>query len=530
MRKTLITRALLVALALLVLMPALTLALAWYETFGRSVALLGGYATEIARRSVDARNEEQDLVARLKALPPQPPCSPAQMEQMRIASATQSYIQGVGVIDGTTIRCTTLVNLAHPLELGAPLRVSPDGQRSWTGVQLAEIPSARFKVDARSGFVVFMVANEVIDVLPPDSPVSVAHISLSARPWRLVRQRGSYDFASVLRDFDGVREHFWADEQLIVTRLIDSPPAAAMAAMDRATFLSEVWRSTREISLFSLPLLLALLATTSLVLRHQLSLRSQLKRAIHGRQFYIRYQPVIELASGRCVGAEALIHWKHPDGRATNPAHFIPAAERSGLIGRITKQVLELVAQDIQVLVRQHPEAHIAINLSAEDVNTPHTEQRLKRLVSDAGIEPRHIVVEVTESGLVRPEHAQDLLVTIRAGGFRVAIDDFGTGQSSLSYLATYELDYLKIDKKFVDALDSDGPGTKLAYHIIDIAKTLGLQMIAEGVETEGQHRRLQAAGVEYAQGWLFGKPMGMEELIAFMDGRRLSLPPLTSS
>lgn len=187
------------------------------------------------------------------------------------------------------------------------------------------------------------------------------------------------------------------------------------------------------------------------------------------------------------------------------------------MIVQITAQVMEMVARDTIELLRDHPDIHIAINFSADDLHSSETEARLQSLIANAGGTSRNILIEATERGFMSPEKAKGVLVSVRSKGFKVAIDDFGTGNSSLSYLATYDLDYLKIDKMFVDALGTDTPSSRVAFHIIAMAKSLDLQMIAEGVETEQQRDILRDAGVQFAQGWVFGRPMPMHELAAFI-------------
>ena len=361
-----------------------------------------------------------------------------------------------------------------------------------------------------------MVPDHVIDVLPDDSALAIAHIGRGGDGgWMLIRRRGQLDPAW-LRSYRGGTQTRGINGGLLVLHDAGDGDTAVLAAMPRAQLQVLWWQAMQH----ALPLaagaaLLALLAIGAL-LRRQTSLRADLVRALDDGEFYLRYQPVVALDSGRCVGAEALIRWQRSNGPPIGPAEFIPVAEEHALISRITDAVMALVTADAQALVAQHPAAHIGINLSAADINVPRIQARLQRMIERAGISAHNVMVEVNERGLIRPETARDILIAIRSSGYRVAIDAFGTGHSSLSYLATYDLDFLKIDKSFVDAIDSDAPTRTLAFHIIGIAKSLGLQMIAEEVETERQRQILRDAGVQYGQGWLFGKPMSMPELLDY--------------
>lgn len=195
------------------------------------------------------------------------------------------------------------------------------------------------------------------------------------------------------------------------------------------------------------------------------------------------------------------------------PDFFIPLAEANGIIGLITQQVFDLVARDAGTFLSRHPDFHIAVNLSAADMHSPTLRGQLDRLVERTGASSRSIIVEITERSLLNADLARDVTHDIRALGYDIAIDDFGTGYSSLSYLATLEVDYLKIDKIFIDAIGTEAPTSYVVQHIIEMAKSLKLRMIAEGVETEAQADFLRQRGVEFAQGWLFGKPMPFAEL-----------------
>ncbi|OLS64090.1 EAL domain-containing protein [Pseudomonas putida] len=253
------------------------------------------------------------------------------------------------------------------------------------------------------------------------------------------------------------------------------------------------------------------------------SMSSELQGALRRSELQVLYQPIFELASRRCVGAEALVRWRRPDGTLTSPELFIPLAENTGQIRQITDFVLQRVFEQLGQLLRANPQLYISVNLAACDVMVPRIGRVAARLLAIHHVAASQIAFEVTERGLIDVVVARDNLQALRAVGHQVLIDDFGTGYCSLAYLQTLPVDCLKIDKAFIDALGHDAASSGVAPHIIRMAHALQLRVIAEGIEYEDQAQLLNSEGVNYGQGWLFAHPLNARQFAELITrGRRL--------
>lgn len=258
-------------------------------------------------------------------------------------------------------------------------------------------------------------------------------------------------------------------------------------------------------------------ALAGLLMRRELSLEKALQQALRRGELEVDYQPLVDLATRRCVGAEALVRWRRADGQRVRPDLFIPQAEASGQICAITQRVIELVMQQMAELLRAYPTLYISVNLAAADIAQGRFVEVARQQLASQGVAARQLVWEVTERGLVDVEQACQLLGQLRQAGHRIAIDDFGTGYSSLSYLQRLPVDVLKIDKSFVDSLGMQAASSSVAPHIIDMARDLGLKVIAEGIESATQADTLQQLGAQVGQGFLFSRPLDASAFHAFV-------------
>ncbi|HTT86870.1 MAG TPA: EAL domain-containing protein [Acidimicrobiales bacterium] len=248
-----------------------------------------------------------------------------------------------------------------------------------------------------------------------------------------------------------------------------------------------------------------------------------LHRALERRELRIFYQPVVEVTGSRAVGVEALLRWDHPDQGLVAPSRFIPVAEESGLIIPIGTWVLHEACRQLrrwQTTRYGGLEGAVEVNLSARQVDDPQIVATVERILTETGVSPSRLTLEITESALMHdPSSALGVLHALKDLGVTLAIDDFGTGYSSLSYLQRFPLDILKVDKTFVDELGTAPRGSEIVAAVINLAHALGLQVIAEGVETDRQLGELERLGCDFAQGYLFSRPVPAHELTgAFTD------------
>jgi len=242
----------------------------------------------------------------------------------------------------------------------------------------------------------------------------------------------------------------------------------------------------------------------SIVRRHDL--KDELRRAIAERELIVQYQPIVDLNTGEPTAVEALVRWNHPGRGRIPPAEFIPLAEDTGLIVPLGRYVLEEACRCVN---ERHPGLRVQVNLSAIELEHPDLVETVTGVIERTGIAPERLVLEVTETLLVKDaERGAHTLEALRAIGVQLALDDFGTGYSSLSYLRNLPLDTLKIAREFVEGLAFSDHDAAFVRLIVGLAKTVGLKVVAEGIETRAQLDMLREIGCEFGQGYYFARPM----------------------
>jgi len=447
-------------------------------------------------------------------------CSPATMTEMRRAVFEHSYVREAGLFVGQSVMCNNLGPIEPPLLVTEPGRlvVPPPGEIHIVPPVHTLQGGNSIIVDyrVRDGVGVNVLVNPALiaQVLDPYVIGDDGRVVLVLADGRVLTPLAHADGPALPATLvPGLRRT--ASGLVSVAKADPYPVLGVVTASD-----SWMWRRWWQLSRWPMTAtFLAVLLTVAVVRRVRPSgdvLREELEEAISQGSMVVHYQPLVELGSGRWVGAEALVRWQHPTRGLVLPGEFIEQAERGGLIEALTIGVIRRARADLVHLVRIAPDFRVGVNLSKQDLESERVVAALDASFAEGDLLPR-VVFEITERSLIDEglEHAQALVARYTARGARFALDDFGTGYSGLSYLRHFALSYVKIDGSFVRAIDTEAVTANIVDGVIALARSLNLELVAEGVETDQQAAALRARGIRLAQGFLFARAMPFEEFEA---------------
>lgn len=445
------------------------------------------------------------------------PCSDAgRLRLQRFGMGSQIVKSTLYLQDGKVL-CSSSGALMQHLVLGPYSARTAGGISLYTQVHIPGLGDRQYVLVEQGGYGLLLYPDGLISPFArPDLSLgmfSVKDRHYGARSGRL-EQRWMDATGSVAG-----QGHF-IDEQagyMVVRRVLSPGITGLIVATPLSTIDARVDQFARWFIPVGVIAGLAVLGMALMMIRRQVSARAELLRAINKGHLFLLYQPVFNLQDNTCIGAEALLRWRHEDGTIVAPDHFIPFAEEAGLIQLITRRVLELVVQDLSGFLRSRPRFRLALNLSARDLQSMQTPALLHAMQRSIGEGNGQFVVEATERGLLEEASAQEVVNAIRALGIAIAIDDFGTGYSSLSYLTTYPFDILKVDKSFTSTACTEAVTSQVAIHIIELSRSLGMQALVEGIETGEQAAFFRSLGVDYAQGYFYARPMSAGALADFV-------------
>jgi sensor c-di-GMP phosphodiesterase-like protein len=437
------------------------------------------------------------------------PCSQAHIARMRALTVNTRSIEEMGYFDGGLLKCTSWGRTAGEIAKSGVDYVTPDGIDVTIRMQPL-VSGGKPMMALHSGsYNVLVAPSRLVDVLIDDG----MSIALATGQGAIINTLNAPDIGLVRSLVPAPRKGM-TDSDLFAAAhgggllAVATEPKSKIAASLRAEQMLLL-----PVGVFIAAFIVAVVIWFS---RKRLSPLAELEIAVRSREFIVHYQPIVELKTGICIGAEALVRWRRPDGSLVRPDLFIPLAEESGLIMPITDQVIEAVILDLSSMLVEDRTLHIAINLCAADIKSGRILDVLKDRLANTGIRTQQIWLEATERGFMDIDAARVTLAKARERGHSVAIDDFGTGYSSLQYLQRLPLDALKIDKSFIDTIGMDTATSSVTSHIIDMSKSLGLYTVAEGIESEEQADYLKAHGVDFGQGWLFSKALPAAAFIAY--------------
>ena len=508
-KRTLYVVAVTVALLLACAAPWLASREAARQAYDIESGIVLDYARDVQHRADETASQTDIALMRLERSGV-PPCSPRSLALMREIDLTSSYIQAVGHMNGTAVDCSSIGS--DPVALGSAAFLTSRGVTIYRWVRTGDGRSAHVLGIRRGDFIAFVHDDLPLDTWTHSSDVALGVLHVEDHDFHMTH--GPIDGAWIARLGGRATVTFVEGGRLIaIVRsqhyLTASAAAMPLAYLDRRA-ATLAWRFVPAALFGGLAGAVAIL----LLVRRELSMETALRKALRRDEFFLLYQPLIDLDSGTCIGVEALLRWRPPTGELIGPDLFIPIAERTGLITSVTARVFELIARDAGNHLAQHPEFHVGVNLSPADLRSYAIVDHIDKLLARSGARPSNLIVEITERGFLDLDAARNVLAALRARGVEVAIDDFGTGYSSLSYLESLDLDFLKIDRSFIEAIGTGAPTSQVVGHIMAMARTLNLRMIAEGVESEAQAEFLRKHGVHNVQGWLFGRPMSFADVV----------------
>jgi sensor c-di-GMP phosphodiesterase-like protein len=491
-----------------------SLFLAREEALSERRAYVEQLVAAILRRADETTVQMYAAFAQLDGHHASNPCDDDNIALMARTGIAAEHLQGVGFVSDNQLLCSSFGPHGNSASVGPVDYIS--AQNFWirTAVEFRNIPHTKFILvtDPKTGYTAIVHPHLLLDIFFDTKGISVGFMSYAAG--HPIDLQGSYDPAwlSAIKSMDLMS--FSDDKDVVALQRSKHGDYVAFAAIPLVDIDHHIWRSAIETVPLGIIAGLILIVAIAYIAKIQMALPAMIRGAIKRQEFFLEYQPIVDLRTGNWVGVEALVRWRRPSGDLVRPDIFIPVAEENGLIGRVSENIINLIRRDCPPLFAARSQFHIAINLSTDDVKSPRTAALLGQLVERSGARPENFIVELTERGFIDAEHARPFLNQMREMGIEVAIDDFGTGYSSLAYLQKLDVNFLKIDKSFVDTIGVEAATSHVVAHIIEMAKSLKLRMIAEGVETEQQREFLCARGVHYAQGWLFAKPMPIHELL----------------
>ncbi|AOR65495.1 EAL domain-containing protein [Pectobacterium wasabiae] len=483
------------------------------------------YGQDVLNQGTAVAQEARGTIERVLALN-NPPCSSADLKELRLLSFYSVYLRDIGRIKNNHLICSAGWGILNPpIYLLPPNLTTADGVQLWTAMK--DVIDPRITADMAS-------LNDVVAVTAAAAfrrfaqPPTGYNSALTTRNLGHIYQMfGNVDLSAFReKQYEdnswltmGKRQSFSCDPTLNI---------CVLTQLDSAGILHRPWYVIA--SLLFLGLLIGAGSTFSYQLyydRHQ-ALPSQLKRAIKNQRFQVHYQPLISLPQRAIIGVEALARWKNERGDNVSPEYFINIAEKMGHLAELTRIITRQALHDMQPYLTRETPFLLSINLSVIDIVSPDYHHFLQQMCDEMGIDRTRIMLELTERSSTSYQTLANGLHALQHAGYKIALDDFGTGYSNLDYLSHLPFDMIKIDKIFVGAIGTDSVNAAMADLLFTLIKKLDVCVIIEGVETREQAAYiLEQCPSAIMQGWYFGKAVALHDL---PDSRHYQCPPIETT
>ena len=498
-----------------VLLCAITgLAIGVAVAFRATETKVARYADRLLQYAETFTNEINTTLDAVNASP-YPFCSDEDIAWLRTLVFKGHLVKEIGRVRDGKLYCTSLSGrFAVPVAKDKPDLVTRSGRSIWLNRPLLSFPGISGDV-TQSGEADFVAAHDAFGHLS-EAPMVYTTTLTNRDTNQVVRTAGN---PLVLTNAEIFKERELIRNNTFYAARCSAQFAPCMVA---GIPLREAWLlNSSVISGFAGIGTLAgfALASTLLLQPHKRSLATQLRRALRRNLLTVVYQPIVDVKTGRILGAEALARWTDEDGQYVRPDVFVAAAEELGFIGKLTRVVLRLIVTEMGEYLRTHPNFSINVNISAADLADAQFIPMLEKLLEQHGLAPKSINLELTERSTADHPLAISAIRKLRSRGHQFYIDDFGTGYSSLSYLNELSVDAIKIDRAFTDAVGTGSLTAAIVPQILAMAEKLRVKVVVEGVERAEQSAYFANVDQEIlAQGWHFGEAIPTGELLALLE------------
>ncbi|WP_454782219.1 EAL domain-containing protein [Legionella sp. WA2022007384] len=511
---------------------------AWLLAFNQESQTLYEYTSRMLIRAKDTLNQTREVLSSLEGHKLVSACSPEHIQWMREAAEAKIDIKGIsyfkhgvelcrgcGVPHTKIRRSKTDLTLPDGLEVGVITLLSVDPKASLITVR------------KKGNYDVFVDPKRFSDIIVPretwlaiiyNGKIITEQNDIEPYLLKIIINKLSHDNLSKYYELFHGKERLKPAKNLEKNQviLLDGRMISInqygpfyFIASEPESFVNQSYKRLQYI-LLPLGFITAAFIVGLVIYYSQkrLSFKSELNEALKNNELFVQYQPMVHSASGECFGAEALVRWQRPNGQVIRPDLFISYAEEIGVTSLITERVIDIVFREMANFLAQNKKLHISINVWSEDLYTGRIFEQLESKIAKSKIARNQIWIELTERTFLEAEKAKKIIIRARELGYVVVIDDFGTGFSSLSYLQNLPLDVLKIDKTFIESLGMESVISNVTEHIIVMAKSLNLRLVAEGVEKRAQYDYLKQKNVEFIQGYFFSKPLSVYEFMQFCN------------